>query len=48
MNYEEALKKLRDYAQEHVLAYYEGAYGSGKGKPAFQIELTEFFPCLLL
>ena len=42
MNYEEALKKLRDYGQEHVLAYYEELTEAEKESLLSQIELTDF------
>lgn len=41
MNYEEALKKLKDYGQEHVFAYYEELTQEEKDDLLSQIELTD-------
>lgn len=42
MSYEEALKKLKDYGQEHVLAHYGELSETEKENLLTQIEITDF------
>ena len=42
MNYGEAVKKLADYGQEHVLKYYDELSDSQKLELLAQIEATDF------
>ena len=42
MKYEEALKKVSEYGQEHVLRYYEELSPEGKAALLAQIEQTDF------
>ena len=42
MKYEEALKKVSEYGQEHVLQYYEELSEEGKAALLAQIEQTDF------
>lgn len=42
MKYEEALKKVKEYGQEHVLQYFDELSGEGKEALLCQIEQTDF------